>query len=160
MITCEVGGGEAVTSRCAEKVAELETEGRTTNVRTGGSGAYSDYGLRDACRVSGEDPTDLGAGRIAEVTVIVQEEEVGLVDEAGRTVHSSAAWIRTATGDAFRADQREEASSRGSGDSWPDSGTAGATADADDAYEPPDALQSSTVVSRTGLPRDLDGEKV
>ena len=161
-VTCRVGGDEAVPSRCAEKVAELETEGRTSNVRTDGSGVYSEYGLRDARRVSGEDPTDLEAGRTAEVTVIVQEEQEGLVDEAGRTVRSSATWIRTTTAAALREDDSGdgESATEGSRGGADDSGDGGPSADTHGGYEAPDELHSSTVVSRTGLPRDLDGEEV
>lgn len=88
--TCEVTGGEA--NSCSSKIYELENDGETTNVYSqDDSGQYSEYGLTDAERIAGTDPTDLGEGQTAEVTVVIQQEEEGVVDKAIRTAEDTNA---------------------------------------------------------------------
>jgi hypothetical protein len=162
-ITCEMTAGEAVSSRCAEKAKELEREGGTTNVDSDGSGLYAEYGLTNAERVSGAAPTGLEEGRTAEVTIVVREEKEGLVDRAGRTVDTSAEWVQSATAGVFEGGGESTPTTAGSGStgggtSAPTasgvSGTIGPGANDDSDYSPPETIYSSTVTSRTGLPRN------
>ena len=82
-VTCEIEGGSIGPSRCAQKVAELEETGETSNVYSPSKGGgYSEYGLTGGKRVRGENPTDLEDEQKAEVTIVIQQEEDGIVDEA------------------------------------------------------------------------------
>lgn len=154
-ITCEMTGGSTLDSKCAQKAKELEENGETTNVNSGGSGLYSEYGLRNGERVRGNSPNDLEEGQTAEVTIVVQEEKEGLVDRAGRAVDTSAEWVHAATDGVLGDDEEETASSTTSGSTR--SSDADET-DGDREYSAPESLHSSTVVSRTGVPKNPGDE--
>ena len=83
-VSCEAIVGEV--DGCHATVQELEDEGTTTNVDSPTvGGAYSTYGIQDAERTAGLDPTDpdnFNEGDTLNVTIVVQEEEDGLVHEA------------------------------------------------------------------------------
>lgn len=90
-VSCEMTVGE-FSGSCPQRVYELENEGRTTNINSPTeSGGYSTYGIQNAERTAGVDPTDhenFNEGDTINVTVVIQEEEDGLVDIAVETADS------------------------------------------------------------------------
>jgi hypothetical protein len=78
-VTCETTGGEW--NACDEKIRQLEHEGGTTNTYSPSEGgAYHQYGLENAERIAGPDPTNLKEGQDANVTVVVQEGKDNIVE--------------------------------------------------------------------------------
>lgn len=82
-VTCELSGDDVILSDCGQKISSLEHTGRTTNHYSPTEmGTYQKYGLRGGERVRGPDPTALEEGQTAEVTIVIQQEKDGIVDEA------------------------------------------------------------------------------
>lgn len=85
--TCEMTVGEISTNGCHQRVLELENEGGTTNAYSGtATGRYTEYGLTNAERVRGQSPPSLEEGQKVEVTVVIQQEEDGLIDHTVETL--------------------------------------------------------------------------
>lgn len=119
-VTCEMTGGERrrTDGGCAEKITELESRGETTNAYSSGeAGGHSEYGLVNGRRVAGDDPTELGEGETAEVTVVIQREKDGIVDKTVRAADRarSAASDVLGVGDGGGAADSESARDRGGG---------------------------------------------
>lgn len=96
-VRCEIDGSDTIPRGCEEKVAELENSGTTSNVYSPtSSGAYSEYGLTGGERIRGDNPTKLEEGEKADVTIVIQQEEEGIVDRTVDKAESSAERINVA----------------------------------------------------------------
>lgn len=123
--TCEMDGGNTLPSGCGQRIAELEETGETANAyspTTGGG--YSEYGLTGGERVRGTDPTELEDGQKAEVTVVIQQEEEGIVDKAVDAAESSADRIGDAVGSLIGDDEDGQSTSSDSSSGGSSSGEA------------------------------------
>ena len=148
-VTCETTGGEWNT--CDEKIRQLEDEGGTTNTYSpSGGGAYHQYGLENAERVRGTDPTNLKEGQEANVTVVIQEGKDNIV-ERGMDVAEAVADVGES------ANSGEESSDDDQQDGWNEPTTPVAVGDGPSDEE---SSESTTVASdlHSRLPEtDLGG---
>lgn len=104
---------------------ELENQGRTTNVYSGGdAGSYSEYGLSNAERVRGQNPTTLEEGQQIEVTVVIQQEEEGLIDHTVDTIEPVAERAQDTAASIGGIDTGESDGLRSTGGSSTSSSTA------------------------------------
>jgi hypothetical protein len=105
-VTCETTGGEL--NGCDEKIRQLEHEGGTTNAHSpSGGGAYQEYGLENAERVYGPDPTNLEDGQNAEVTVVVQEDQDNIIERGRDAIGAVEDAVSSGSGDDSTEDHRE-----------------------------------------------------
>ena len=119
-VRCEIDGSDTIPHECGQNVAELEKSGTTSNVYSSTrSGAYSEYGLSGGERVVGTNPTDLEEDEIAEVTIVIQQEEEGIVDRTVDMAESSVESINNAASGVLgeTGDNQETSSSKSSSSS-------------------------------------------
>lgn len=110
-ITCELEGGSIGPSRCAQKVAELEETGETSNVYSPSEGGgYSEYGLTEGERISGRNPTDLEGDQKAKVTIVIQQEEDGIVDKAVDRAEPATDHLKQSVNGMLEEDEKERSS--------------------------------------------------
>jgi hypothetical protein len=148
-VTCETTGGEW--SSCDEKIRQLEDEGGTTNAYSSSNGgAYHQYGLENAERIAGPDPTNLEKGQDANVTVVVQEGKDNIVERGIDVVKAVSDIGQSST-------SGDESSDDAKPDSWSEPTTPVASGDGpSDGESSESATASSDLHSR--LPEtDLGG---
>lgn len=105
-VSCEMTVGERSKSSCGEKVWELENQGETTNIYSKGeAGSYSEYGLKNAERVAGGNPTSFEDGQTVHVKVVTQQQEEGIVDKTVEFVEPKVDNFRNTAGSVIEADK-------------------------------------------------------